>query len=187
MTNRNLAALMLFCIATLTQSNTGQAQEPFIGTDGCAVLAKLVYAEVTEATWYGRGGFRSLHDEASERQIKVCHRTTTTVSKAFVSAMASIGEPIRWEQPSISPGDVCLSIYLDQCYPDRNRLGSADNMWSAIRSTVKQAMPNGIATDQSIFKIGTLRSALRFALQRQSDSVLAVYDGRLGGRDSQMR
>ena len=187
MTSRNLAALMLFCIAALTQTNTGQAQEPFIGTDGCADLAKLVYAEVTEATWYGTGGFRSLHDKASERQIKVCHRTTTTVSKAFVSAMASIGEPIRWGQPSIGPGDVCLSIFLDQCYPDRNRLGSADKTWSAIRSTIKQAMPNGIATDQSIFKIGTLRSALRFALLRQSESALAIYNGRLSRPGSQMR
>lgn len=187
MTKRDLAALLLVSIATLAQASTSKAQGSFASGDGCALLADIVYAEVTAAAWYGPGGLRPLHEEARERQITVCNQTTRTVSTAFTSAMISIGEPVRWDRMPIDRGDFCLSVYLDQCYPDRNPLGSVGNTWSAVRSTVKQAMPNGIATDQSIFNIGTLRSALRFELDKETDDTIAIYHGRLTGPNSRMR
>lgn len=187
MTKRNLAALLLVSIAALTQTGTSEAQGTFASGDGCAFLADIVYAEVTAAAWYGAGGSRPLHEEARERQITVCNQTTRTVSTAFTSAMISIGEPVRWERMPIDPGDFCLSVYLDQCYPNRSRLGTVGDTWSAVKKIVTQAMPNGIATDQAIFSVGTMRSALRFALDERTDGTIATYQRLLTGPNSQMR
>jgi hypothetical protein len=168
MVKRKFAALILTGIGAIALVNNANAEEPYVGMDGCAVLAQLVYAEVTAAAWYGPGGLWTLVNEANDTGIAVCNQTTRTVSKAFTSAMMSIGSPIRWGYPSVHPGDVCLSFYLDQCYPDRNRVGAADTTWSAVSKTVRQAMPNGVATDQSIFNSSTMRLALRFELDQQT-------------------
>jgi len=168
MVKGKFAALILSGIGAIVLVNQAKAEEPYIGVDGCAVLAKLVYAEVTAAAWYGPAGLWSFDDKASDSGIAVCNQTTRTVSQAFTSAMTTIGSPVRWAYPLVSPGDVCLSFYLDQCYPDRNRVGAAHTTWSAVSKTVRQAMPNGVATDQSTFSPSTMRLALRFALDERA-------------------
>jgi len=169
MAKRNFATLMFVSIAVLALGNNPRAQMSFTGTDGCAVLADIVHAEVTAAAWYGPGAYATMLEDAGKSQITVCNQTTRTVSKAFASAMTNIGEPVRWGYPGIEPGDVCLSIFLDQCYPDRSRVGGATGTWNVVSKTVKQAMPNGVATDQSIFASTTMRLALRSALDRQRE------------------
>ena len=164
MMKRKFAAWILAGIGAIALANNANADGPYIGVDGCAVLAQLVYAEVTAAAWYGSGGLWCLVDEANDSGIAVCNQTARTVSNAFTSAMTSIGSPIRWGYPSVNPSDVCLSIYLDQCYPDPSRLGATDATWNAVTKTVRQAMPNGVATDQSIFNSSAMRLALRLAL-----------------------
>ena len=161
---RKFAALILTGIGAIALVHNANAEEPYIGVDGCAALAQLVYAEVTAAAWCGPGGQWSSDDEASDTGIAVCNQTTRTLSTAFTSAMTSIGSPVRWGYPSVNPSDVCLSIYLDQCYPDPSRLGATDATWNAVTKTVRQAMPIGVATDQSIFNSSTMRLALRHAL-----------------------
>lgn len=170
MANRNFAALMLAGIAILTLSNNARAEEHYIGVDGCAVLAQLVYTEVTAAARYGPDGMRTLVDEANDTGIAVCYQTTRTVSRAFNSAMTSMGSQVRWGYPSINPGDACLSTCLDQCHPDSSRLGAT---WRAVRKTVRQAMTDAVTTDQSIFNSSTMRRALRFALDEQTVGTIA--------------
>lgn len=173
MARRNFAALMLASIAILTLPNNARAEEPYIGVDGCSILAQLIYAEVAAAAWYGSSGLWPLVDDVSNAGIAVCNQTTRTVSKAFSSAMTSMGSPVRWGYPSVNPGDACLSTYLDQCHPDRSRLGAIDATWRTVRKTVRQAMPDGVATDQSIFNSSTMRRALRFALDEQTVGTIA--------------
>ncbi|MDH3615365.1 MAG: hypothetical protein OEQ90_02735 [Gammaproteobacteria bacterium] len=167
MAKRNFALLMLASIGALALTNSVRAQEAFTGVDGCAVLAQLVYAEVTAAAWRSPSGIRPLIDLPGETKVTICNRTTRTVSKAFASAMTSVGAEVRWGYPSDDRGDYCLSGFLDQCYPDRNRLGLSVNAWSAVSKTVQRAMPQGVASDQSLFGEDVMRLALRSALGRR--------------------
>lgn len=166
MAKKNFISLVFASIAALALSSNARAQNDFVGTDGCAVLAKIVYTEITSLALYGSRGQIAMLEESRDAGIVVCNDTARTISKAFASAMTNLGTPVRWGYPSIDPGDVCWSGFLDQCYPDRNRLGNIANTWSVISGTVNRAMPNGIATDQSIFRPVTLRLALRSELRK---------------------
>ncbi len=190
MAKRNYAALMLLSIATLLVAKHSRAHEAFNAADGCATLAQLVHAEVTSNAWDVPNLFTPVLDDAGEEKISICIQTTRTLSKAFTSAMTSIGSPVRWGYPGIEPGDVCLSIDLDQCYPDRSRLGSTTNTWDIVSKTVKQAMPYGMATDLSIFSPSTLRRSLRSALaERTSGTIapLAALPREVGARAKQQQ
>ena len=78
MAKRNFAALMLASIGALVATSNARGQEPFIGVDGCAVLAQLVYAEVTEAAWTGPSGFRPRTYNSGETKLTICNQTTRT-------------------------------------------------------------------------------------------------------------
>ena len=80
--------------------------------------------------------------------------------------MISVGADFRWDDAPPHPGDFCLSVFLEQCYPGRYPLQSPVGSWSAVSGTVQRAMPLGVASDQSVFSQGALRLALRAALQR---------------------
>jgi hypothetical protein len=165
MAKRNFALLVLASIGALLLTNSVRAQGVFTDVDGCAVLAQLVYKEVTAAAWHDRYGQVSWMNSPGETKITICNRTTRTVSKAFSTAMASIGAEVHWGYPTDDRGDYCLSGFLDQCYPDRNRLGLSVNSWGAVSKTVRQAMPRGVASDQSLFSEVAMRLALRSALR----------------------
>ena len=166
MAKRKFAALMLASIGALAMANNVRAGEPFIGVDGCAVLAELVYTELTVAAWYGPGDFGAWPRNPGETEITICNQTARTVSKAFTSAMTSIGTEVRWGLPSVNPGDVCQSGFLEQCYPDRYPLDAPHDTWGTLRKVVQQAMPFGTASDRAIFSSGAMRLALRSALAR---------------------
>ena len=166
MAKRKFAALMLASIGALAFTNNVRAGEPFIGVDGCAVLAELVYTEITAAAWYGPGDFSAWPRSPGATDITICNQTARTVSKAFTSAMTSIGKEVRWGLPSINPGDVCQSGFLEQCYPDRYPFDAPNNTWGTLSKIVQQAMPFGSASDQAIFSSEAMRRALRSALAR---------------------
>ncbi|MGI9234485.1 MAG: hypothetical protein ACR2RD_12695 [Woeseiaceae bacterium] len=156
--------LMSLSIVALALSTNVRAGQPFTGTDGCAVLAQLVYSEVTAAAWQTQSFAIPSTGNTLRGEISVCNRTAQTVSQAFSMAMASVGSPIRWPAPTNDPGDVCLSVYLDQCYPGRTRLGDGTVRWSALSNTIRIAMPEGTASDRSVFSERAMQMALRTAL-----------------------
>ncbi|MGI9236369.1 MAG: hypothetical protein ACR2QZ_03185 [Woeseiaceae bacterium] len=166
MAKRKFTALMSLSVATLAMSINVRADQSFVGTDGCAVLAQVVYSEVTAAVWGTPGVASPSAGNAFRTDISICNRTAQTVSQAFSVAMASIGSPVRWPAPPNDPGDRCLSIHLDQCYPGRTRLGGNSLMWNALSDTIRIAMPEGTASDRSIFIEGAMRMALRSAMLR---------------------
>lgn len=170
MAKRNVATLILLGIATIALTDNSQAHQAFNTADGCAELARLVHAEVTSSAWDTPD---VISPELDDANINICIQTTRTVSKAFASAMTSIGTPVRWGNPGIEPGDVCLSVYLDQCYPDRTRVGGSTTTWNVVSKTVRQAMPYGVATDLSIFNASTMRRTLRSALARRDAAAIA--------------
>jgi len=53
MMKRKFAAWILAGIGAIALAHDANAEGPYIGVDGCAALAQLVYAEVTAAAWCG--------------------------------------------------------------------------------------------------------------------------------------
>jgi len=167
MAKRNLAALLLAGIVAMAVSAAASADEPFTGADGCAVLAQLVYSEVTAAAWRSPGVAPATHADAFRPDISICNRTARTVSNAYTLAMSSLGTHVQWDYPPGDRGDYCWSGFLDQCYPRRSPLGGEVAIWAAVSNAVRYAMPSGSGSDQSVFSKGAMRLSLRSALQRE--------------------
>ena len=140
---------------------------------GCAVLNEIIYQEVTAAGW-GMTGADLVFTNFREPSVVVCTRTTQAVSAAFTSALTAIGGDVAWEEGFDQHADICLSAFIEQCRP-RNRgfaqpalASSAAVSWQAISGVVVQAMPEGSATDRSIFSTESMRRAVRSALRQRS-------------------
>ena len=168
MAKRNFAALLFASIAAVAFSTDVRADQAFTGSDGCAVLAQLVYSEVTGAAWRSPAESSSSMGDTFRADISICNRTARTVSKAFALAMSSVGSVVSWDYPSGDPGDYCWGGFLDQCYPQRAPLGVEANTWAAVSGTIRYAMPGGPASDQSVFSRSAIRQALRSALSREA-------------------
>ena len=166
MNKRDFVVFMLVGVCALAISGQARAEQSRRHADGCTVLADVIISEVTAAIWRGPHALGSVADERASHGIAVCTQTSRTVSKAFSTAMISIGADFRWEDAPPHPGDYCLSGFLEQCYPDRYPLQSPVSSWIAVSATVQRAMPLGVASDQSVFSQGALRLALRSALRR---------------------
>ncbi len=144
--------------------------------DGCALLDEIIYEEVTAAAW-GLGDTR-LTDMSASGAV-VCAQTTHTASKAFSSAMQSVGMDVTWNLPIEPDMDACLSGIIERCVTTPSphlvwgRLDDSffvSNTWSAVSKVVKSAMLEGTTTDRSIFSRDSLRLAIRSAvLGRQAD------------------
>lgn len=168
MAKRNFAALFFAGIAAVAFSANVRADQVFAGADGCAVLAQLVYSEVTAAAWGTPVDHSASLGDTTRTDISICNRTARTVSKAFALAMTSIGSDVQWTYPSGDPGDYCWGGFLEQCYPQRAPLGAEAGTWAAVSGTIHYAMPGGQATDRSVFSQSAVRQALRSALRRES-------------------
>jgi hypothetical protein len=169
MDKRDFTAFMLVGICALAIGGQARAEQSLRDAAGCAVLADIIYSEVTAAIWRGPHSLGSVTDERASHGIAVCAQTSRTVREAFSAAMISVGADFRWDDAPPHPGDFCLSGFLEQCYPDRYPLQSPVGTWGAVSGTVQRAMPLGVASDQSIFSQDALRLALRAELGRLGD------------------
>ncbi|HEY5643025.1 MAG TPA: hypothetical protein VIS31_09125 [Woeseiaceae bacterium] len=167
MAKRSFAAVLVMLAAMPLDGQAGQP--PWRITD-CSRLADIVYDEVTA---YLIGAPGELHDTGPAQavpQVVVCEETARTVSAAFSRSVSVVGGVVDWGWPSGDGGDVCLSGFIDQCYPDRGARvypfpdPGVGSTWMAVRRTVLGAMPWGSAADRAEFSAGALRGALRVAL-----------------------
>lgn len=157
------AVLIMTSLAATAVSETARAQNAFSGVDGCAVLAQVIFTEVTSSAWYGSDGFSPVSGRPTETRVTVCADTARTVTAAFSSAMATIGSQVHWGYSDDEMGDRCLSGFLHQCYPERYPPGGGA-AWRALSKTVEQAMPRGVASDQSVFTAAAMGRAIRTSL-----------------------
>ncbi|NNF40086.1 MAG: hypothetical protein HKN64_01820 [Woeseiaceae bacterium] len=167
MATGKFSALAVLAIAAMLPGLDVRAQQAFTGVDGCAVLGQLIYAEVSADAWRGPAGSEQARVDAGNAGVTVCTQTTRTVSSAYTAALRAVGEEVRWGGPRGVRGDACLSGFLEQCYPERYPVGG-ENRWRAVQSTVLQAMPHGVASDQSVFSPHVMRLALRMSLRQDT-------------------
>ena len=139
-------------------------------TGGCAVLNEIIYEEVTAARW-GITGADLVFTNFNEPGVVVCAKTTEAVSAAFASAMTAVGRDVAWDDGFHPRAETCLSGFIEQCTPRSLAFAqpalasSATVTWQAISGVVVRAMPEGSATDRSIFSTESMRRAVRAALR----------------------
>ena len=149
-----------------------EARELSPQNDGCAVLNEIIYEEITASGW-GITGADLVYTNFREPSVVVCTSTTQTVSKAFSDAMRAIGGEVSWQGSFDQRADTCLSGFIEQCMPANRGYGvplegvSTFKSWEAISETVTRAMPEGSATDRSIFGRESMRLAVRASLRKR--------------------
>lgn len=163
MAKRIFAVLVLVCTGA-------HAHELSPQVDGCAVLNEIIYEEVTAAGW-GMTGADLAHTNFREPSVVVCTSTAQAASKAFSAAMRAVGGEVSWQRGFDQRADTCLSGFIEQCMPANQRYPrpldgvSTFKSWRAVSGTIVEAMPDGPATDRSIFSDSSLRLAIRAALR----------------------
>ena len=185
MSGRNLFVFIVLMLMTLLMAGNARAQQPVVGVDGCAILALLVYTEVTEAGYRGARVSGDLVYPGPD-EITICNQTTRSVTAAFSSSLRHMNIHVSWGYHRRDSGDYCLSHYLSQCYPDRNPnmppLSAVQRRfvavsWNAIYGAVSRTMATAPGADISRFDRAGLSYGIksRLAMNRTA-GVLANTD-----------
>ena len=172
MSGRNLFVFVVLMLMTLLMAGNARAQQPVVGVDGCAILALLVYTEVTEAGYRGARVSGDLVYPGPD-EITICNQTTRSVTAAFSSSLRHMNIHVSWGYHPRDSGDYCLSHYLSQCYPDCNsnmpRPGTMDtafvlHSWRAVHDAIRRTMPAVSGSDVARFSQSGLRRDIRQSL-----------------------
>ncbi len=178
MAKRIFAVLLLPVLATGATGPVAAQPIP-ITVDGCAQLARVVYAEVSAAAIYGPGNSGPWLIDIGRGDIAVCTNVAKTVSQAFTSAMTSAGMQVSWRRDYFDtrpdPGDYCLSGFLSQCYPNvspplSNSINSGNDAlvqksWAVVSDAVMREMNNPFSSDEVRFRDNDLKLRLGLSLR----------------------
>lgn len=87
MLTRTTVFVCLLLIASRGWPAASRAEGALVGLDGCAILASVVYTEVTAARlgYPPAPGGNPL--QAGREEITLCHQATRSVTRAFTAAL----------------------------------------------------------------------------------------------------
>lgn len=170
MTTRTIVIICILQVACLCWAAPARAQVPLIGVDGCAILASVVYTEVSEArlgssSWAGRNPIY-----AGRNEITLCNQTTRSVTRAFAAALRQSNLYVTWGFHAGYSGDYCLSHFLSQCYPRRdpampawskNEQSFVTRSWQAVQDSVRYRMLRRPGSDVARFNGSELGGSIR--------------------------
>ena len=171
---RTLAAAVAAISITVMSPRAAPAQEPVVGVDGCAILAVLVYSEVTRE---GFGGPGQPGVWPGPGEVTICNEATRRVTMAFTSALRQMNIFVSWGEHPGDTGDYCLSHDLAQCYPNRSpfmppfsdtQAAFVAGSWEAVKRAVAADMRSGTVGDVVRFERASLERRLRLALADSS-------------------
>lgn len=186
MTTRTFAAMIFLLAAELAGPAVARADNPVIGIDGCAILATVVYTEVTAARLGFSLGYGSDLLHAGRNEIALCNDTTRSVTGAYKTALQQSNIYVTWGFHAGYSGDSCLSHFLSQCYPvgdpampplTRDEHSFVMRSWQAVRDSVHYRMVQHPGSDVARFDDQDLRQSIRRsirhdAIQNQSQTFL---------------
>lgn len=173
MAKRNFAALVGVVMVVWLGGNA-QAQRIPVNVDGCTVLARAVFEEVSVAALHGPGKSGPWLINPQPADIFICRTTARTVSKAFTSAMSSAGFEVDWGDYPNPGGDYCFSGFLSQCYPEGDRgftgANKADTAfvqksWAVVSHSVLREMANPFSSDEVRFRSDDLKLKIGLSLR----------------------
>ena len=174
MARRSLATLVVALLIALAASDThGRPLE--VAVDGCAMLARTIYTEVSASAIYGPANAGPWLIDQGRGDILVCEHVAKTVSRAFTAAMLSAGIDVNWRRGKNTGRDrYCRSAFLSQCNPDNYRtsakVSSADESvvqktWAIVAQSVMREMYNPISSDEVYFRSNDLKLRLGLSLR----------------------
>lgn len=174
MTKRTFAVIGFLLATELAWSGVARGQNLVIGVDGCAILASVVYTEVTEA----RLGFSATHGSdplySAGNEITLCNQATRGVTGAYKAALRRSNIYVTWGFHTGYSGDYCLSHFLSQCYPtsdpampplSRDERSFVMRSWRAVRDSVQYRMAQDPGSDVVRFRDDGLRQSIRRLIQ----------------------
>jgi len=136
---------------------------------GCAALANAVRGAVSTALAADRGS----PGVAVSAAWTSCGRTAAVASAAFGRALTGFSLSLAWpDHDAIAPGDVCLSHYLSQCYPQAaagmpwspRQAALVADTWQGVAAGIRRHMPFGAASDLSYFRPADLDNTLAISV-----------------------
>jgi hypothetical protein len=170
MPTRTIVIVLLLLSASLGWPMPARAQSALTGIDGCAILAAVVYTEVTAARlgYLSATGGNPLYTGRNE--MSLCNEATRSVTRAFTAALRRSNLYITWGFHSGYSGDHCLSQFLSECYPAGDPamppFGKEDRSfvlrsWEAVQGAVRGSMALSPGSDVARFNGVELRRSIR--------------------------
>lgn len=167
---RTIACAGFVLLAGIASSGTARAQNLVVGVDGCAILASIVFTEVTEARLgFSTGSSRDLL-YAGRNEITVCNEATRSVTGAFAAALRQANVYVTWGFHTGYRGDYCLSHFLSQCYPtgdpamppmDKRERSFVMRSWQAVQDSLYYRMAPHPGGDVVRFDVDDLGLSIR--------------------------
>ncbi len=164
----SLLYIPMMAIAGL--SVPAHAQQPLIGIDGCAILASVVYTEVTEARLGYSVGPHGAWLYTGRNELTLCNQTARSTTSSFTAALRQANIYVTWGLHTGYSGDYCLSHFLSQCYPTGDPamppLSKADRSfvmrsWQAVYDSISGRMSMHPGSDVSRFHGSQLGQSIR--------------------------
>ena len=185
MWKRTICLTGILLVTCMPWSAPAGAQHAAIGVDGCAILASVIYTELTQA----RLGYTSPSGAdlpyAGRDEITLCNQSARSVTGAFSAALRSTNIHVTWGFHTGYSGDFCLSHFLSQCYPRGNpampALSKSEQSflmrsWHAVHDSVQRRMAHYPGSDVARFKAGELgRSIRRSVLAAGTEDQFPLY------------
>ncbi len=167
---RTISFVCILCVTSMRLSAPASAQQALVGVDGCAILASVVYTEVTEARLgHSSGPGRDLLYSGQD-EITLCNQSTRSVTSAFTSALRDTNIHVTWGFHQGYSGDYCLSHFLSQCYPRGNpalppltksERSFVTRSWQAVHDSVQFRMARYPGSDVARFQADELGHSIR--------------------------
>ena len=170
MRTRMISFTGMLVLAGMMGSAPATAQQALVGVDGCAILASVVYTEVTQARLgYSSGSSADLL-YAGHNEITLCNQSTRSVTRAFSAALRGMNVHVTWGFHTGYSGDYCLSHFLSQCYPRGNpampdlrksEQSFVMHSWRAVHDAVQSRMAHYPGSDVARFEASDLGRSIR--------------------------
>lgn len=170
MSTRTIVFACFLLTASLGWPTAARAQSAVIGIDGCAILASVIYTEITEARLGYSSGPAGNPLYAGRNEITLCNQAARSVTRAFTAALRQSNLYITWGFHTGYSGDYCLSHYLSECYPSENPamppFGKEDRSfvmrsWQAVQGAVQNNMALDPGSDVARFDGAELGRSIR--------------------------
>ena len=170
MLKRTILLTGVVLAAHLSAPASVRAGEPLTGIDGCAILASVIYTEVTAARLGFSHGSYGDWLYAGRDSISLCNRTARSVTGAFAAALQQTNIYVTWGFHTGYSGDYCLSHFLSQCYPTRDPAMPApgrddqafvQRSWHAVFEAVSSQMSTYPGSDIARFNGHELGRSIR--------------------------
>lgn len=179
--------MYILTAATAALSTPARAQQPLIGIDGCAILASVVYTEVTQARLGSSAGPYRDPFYTGRDEITLCNQTARSTTSAFTSALRHANIYVTWGHHTGYSGDYCLSHLLSQCYPTGDPamppLSNTERTfvmrsWQSVHDSIASQMSLYPGSNVSLFRGNELGRSIRRSIVASSIDYHSQLDTR---------